>query len=58
MNGRKAQVVTVGVGLGAAFGIIVGLLLFPDNIALGVPLGIAVGFGISLFWAQQTGDDE
>jgi hypothetical protein len=58
MNGKKAEIVGVGLGLGAAFGIILGLLLFPDNIALGVPLGMAIGFGISSVWAQQTGDDE
>jgi len=40
MNGKKAQVVGTGVGLGAAFGIVLGLLLFPDNFALGIPLGI------------------
>ncbi len=58
MDGKKAQYLATGVGLGAAFGIILGLLLFPDNIALGLPLGIGIGLIIGAAMAQRSDDDD
>lgn len=47
----------VGMGLGAALGIVIGLLVFPENIGLGIPLGLILGFGGGMFMAQNLDGD-
>jgi hypothetical protein len=47
----------VGMGLGAALGIVIGMLLFPDNVGIGIPLGLTVGFGCGMFMAQTLDGD-
>ena len=55
-NSRKTAS-GAGLAIGAAIGIIFGLLLF-DNVGVGLAIGVAVGMLIDAQGRHETGSDE